>query len=127
MKKRPLSPHLSIYKWQISNSLSILHRISGVALYFGIIISTWIIVLLIYFYDDVHLLKLNCKYNIFLKIVLFGWSFAFFYHMFNGIRHLFWDRGKGYELKTMRMSGILVIIFSITATILSSLLTYNIL
>lgn len=125
-KDRPLSPHLSIYKWQISNSLSILHRITGVALYVGIIIIVWMLVFVIYSMTNIHIIKLNYFNNIFSRLILFGWSIAFFYHMFNGIRHLFWDAGVGYDLNTMRMSGILVLLLSISATILSWLLTFNI-
>ena len=117
-KERPLSPHLQIYKPQITSVLSIMHRITGVALTFGtVLIVLWITTLSLgeNFYQ---------YYMIFIKswfgnLILIGFTFALFYHLSNGIRHLFWDFGYGYELNTVFMSGVAVLI---SAFILTSII-----
>jgi succinate dehydrogenase / fumarate reductase cytochrome b subunit len=119
---RPLSPHLSIYKIQISSSLSILHRISGFILFLGMIILPWILVGFV-FYPQIA--SCECWNSIIIKIILFGWSMTLFYHYLNGIRHLFWDVGKGFEISTMNRSGIMVIIGTILLTISCWLLAYT--
>ena len=117
-KERPLSPHLQIYKPQITSVLSIMHRITGVVLSFGtFLIVLWITTLSLgeNFYQ---------YYMIFIKswfgnLILIGFTFALFYHLSNGIRHLFWDFGYGYELNTVFMSGVAVLI---SAFILTSII-----
>lgn len=127
-KERPLSPHLGIYRWQISNTLSILHRLTGFALQIGMMIISWWIILAIYSsYNPTAPFIEFVKNNIIFKFIIFGWSFCFFYHFANGIRHLFWDAGYGYNLKTTRISGIATIIFSIAATSISWLIALKIL
>ena len=116
-KERPISPHLHVYKPQITSVLSIFHRITGVALTFGLILLvTWIFTL-----------SLGEKYfeyfSIFIKswfglLILFGFTFALNYHFCNGIRHLFWDSGYGYEIETVYKSGFAVLIVSCSLTIL---------
>ncbi len=114
--KRPLSPHISIYKWQITSVLSIAHRLSGIAIYIGAILLAWWIIANIY----------GCALwvNSFItspigKLFLVLWSIGLFYHMLNGIRHLFWDMGKGFEIPTVNRTGIFVIIGTILLTALS--------
>ncbi len=117
-KERPLSPHLQIYKPQITSVLSIMHRITGITLTVGMfLIVFWIGTLSLgeSFYE---------YYMVFIKswfgtLILMGFTFALFYHLSNGIRHLFWDLGYGYELNIAFISGITVLIsaFVLTAII----------
>jgi succinate dehydrogenase / fumarate reductase, cytochrome b subunit len=90
---RPLSPHLSIYRPQISSVLSIMHRITGLALFVGTALITfwlWSAAYAPAFYSTFHA-GLNSPFG---QICLLGWTLAFYYHLGNGIRHLFWDMGK---------------------------------
>ena len=114
-KERPLSPHLQIYKPQITSVLSIMHRITGVALTVGtFLIVFWITTLSLgeSFYE---------YYMVFIKswvgyLILIGFTFALFYHFSNGIRHLFWDFGYGYELNIAFISGVIVLISAFILT-----------
>ena len=127
-KNRPLSPHLSIYRLQLTSGLSILHRITGAYLYFGLAILAWTIFTLVYFpyiLEEVG----TCIYSnlftkILFKLMLVSWTFALFYHQLNGIRHLFWDAGKGFDLKTSYNSGKIVVALAILLTITCCLLAY---
>ncbi len=102
--QRPLSPHLQIYKPQISSLLSILHRLTGLYLSLGsYVLVLWLLFLA--FYPQAFLGMYNFFGSFFGKICLISWTLTFFYHLFNGVRHLFWDAGKGYDLKTMECSG----------------------
>lgn len=113
---RPLSPHIGIYKWQITMLLSITHRMTGLALYAGAFLLAWWIIANVYGCA-------SCVNPIIAsmpgKIILVLWSFALFYHMLNGIRHLFWDMGKGFEIKILNRTGIIVVIGSVLMTALS--------
>ena len=108
---RPLSPHLSVYRWQVTNTLSIIHRLSGVALYFGsLLLPTWIFAVAFGGpFGDWIVFLITHRFSV---VPLIGLSFAFFYHSFNGIRHLLWDIGKGFEPNQLRNSGIAVVILS---------------
>lgn len=113
--ERPLSPHLQVYRPQISSVLSISHRATGLALWLGsffLVAWLWTVA-----YDAAYF---NCLRDIMAhpvsKVILIGWTFALFYHLGNGIRHLFWDAGYGFELHNMTRSGIMVILFAIAAT-----------
>ena len=112
-RKRPLSPHLGIYKLQISSGLSISHRISGAALFFGMLGLCWWIFALV-FYPNLTISE--CWSSFIIKIVLIGLSLALFFHFFNGVRHLFWDAGYGYKIPVMNASGIAVMVASLIAT-----------
>ena len=115
--KRPLSPHVGIYKWQISNTLSILHRATGVALFVGaLVFVAWIVSLALgqASYDRV----LNVLRGPLGLLLLFGLSAAFFYHMGNGIRHLAWDAGYGFEKQLAQKTGWFTVLASIAFTIL---------
>ena len=113
----PLSPHLQIYKWQISSLLSITHRIVGVINFFAItLICLWSISL--FFgqssYQNIQIF-LNTIFGKFLVVSL-CWTFSF--HILNEIRHLFWDAGYGFDLKVANISGVLAFIGSFILTIL---------
>ena len=110
--KRPLSPHLGIYRWQISMVTSILHRITGAALAVGsILLVTWLwsAAYAPAFYTQLH----GWLAGPLGRFLLLGWTAAFYYHFCNGIRHLFWDMGKGLSVPVMTRSGIAV--FLVTA------------
>ena len=114
-KTRPLSPHLQIYKPQITSVLSIMHRITGVALTGGIfLLVVWIICLSLgeHFYEY----YMNFIKTWFGQLILIGFTFALSYHFSNGIRHLFWDFGYGFELSVVFRSGIAVIISALMLT-----------
>lgn len=121
-KNRPLSPHLSIYKIQLTSVLSILHRITGAYLYIGLAILTWVIFAAVYFPYMITEISEYIYGNMLIvglfKFMLLSWTFSLFYHQLNGIRHLFWDMGKGFELKTTYLSGKIVFGLSLLLTII---------
>ncbi len=122
--QNPLSPHLQIYKWQISSLLSITHRIVGVINILAItLICFWIISLLFgeNTYETVKVL-LNSFLGKFL-IIFLCWTFSF--HILNEIRHLAWDLGYGFDLKIAKITGILVFIFSFILTVIFYLIGRN--
>ena len=122
-RQRPLSPHLQIYKPQITSVLSILHRGTGIVLSIGsIILVLWIVTLTIG--ESTYLMYSNIINNWFGKFTIFGFTFALFYHLSNGIRHLFWDAGYGYDLNHAYISGISVIISSLLLTSMTWLIVY---
>ena len=101
---RPLSPHLQVYKPQLTSILSITHRATGVALAAGTIFLIWWIVAAATGEEYFSLVQ-GIMTSWFGLIVLLGFSWAVFYHLCNGIRHLFWDAGYGFELDTAYKSG----------------------
>jgi len=119
--KNPLSPHLQIYKWQISSLLSITHRISGVInLIALILIFFWLIVLS--FGETNYELFLLTINSFFGKFILIGFTWSMIFHLLSGIRHLAWDLGYGFEIKTANISGIIVIVLSLMLTVIFWLL-----
>ena len=122
--KNPLSPHLQIYKWQISSLLSITHRIVGVINIFAIsLICFWVLFLILgeSNYENIKEF-LNSYYGKFLIISL-CWTFSF--HILNEIRHITWDLGYGFDLKVAKVTGYLVLIGSFILTILFYLVGRN--
>ena len=114
--ERPLSPHLQIYKPQLTSVLSITHRFTGVILsMFSILIPFSL--LFISFGADYYQLFLLILDHIIIKIILFGTLFSLAFHLSNGIRHLFWDMGLGLSIKDSYLSGYLVILVSLTLTL----------
>ena len=119
--KNPLSPHLQIYRWHISSLISITHRISGVInLLALILIFCWLVVLS--FGESNYESFLLIVNSFFGKFILVGFTWSMIFHLLSGIRHLAWDLGYGYEIKTANISGIIVIIFSLALTIIFWLL-----
>ncbi len=114
---RPLSPHLSAYKWRITSTLSILHRASGVFLSLSaVLLVAWLLMLASG--PDAYLCLSTFLASAVGKILLMLISAAFFYHLLNGIRHLFWDAGLGFELQTARRSGWFVVLATALLTAL---------
>ena len=114
---RPMSPHVQVWRWHVTMFTSILHRATGVALYVGLlVVAGWIVALAAgpaAFAGYAALLA--CPLGL---LVLFGLTFSFLYHLANGVRHLFWDTGKGFEPKTADMTGWATIAFGVVATVL---------
>ena len=113
---RPLSPHLTVYRWPITMTLSILHRMTGVALSVGLIIlAIWLTALSssAQAYGQVTAL-LGSFVG---RLLLMAFSFAFFFHLCNGIRHLFWDVGKGFEMRQVTASAWTVVGASLALTL----------
>ena len=112
----PLSPHLQIYKWQISSLLSITHRIVGVINFLAIILICFWVIFIIFGQSNYSIVNLflNSSFGKFLVISL-CWTFSF--HILNELRHLFWDAGYGFDLKIAKITGILVFIGSFILTI----------
>ena len=122
-RQRPLSPHLQIYKPQITSILSILHRGTGIALSIGsLILVSWIVALTLG--ENTYLMYSNLINNWFGKLIILGFTFALIYHLSKGIRHLFWDAGYGYDLKHAYISGVAVIISSLLLTSMTWLIVY---
>ena len=115
--QNPLSPHLQIYRWHISSLLSITHRISGVInLIALILIFFWLLILSLGENNyELLLLMINSFIG---KFILIGFTWSMSFHLLSGIRHLVWDLGYGFEIKTANISGIFVIIFSLVLTII---------
>jgi|TARA_B110000967_G_scaffold209012_1_gene263300 succinate dehydrogenase / fumarate reductase cytochrome b subunit len=111
----PLSPHLQIYRWQITSVLSILHRITGVVLSLGtIILSVWLLCLGLgetYFNFFNHLIS-----SFIGRTIMIGYTWAVCFHTLNGIRHLGWDYGYGLELIAVKITGWTVILSSLVMT-----------
>ncbi|MBF0168294.1 MAG: succinate dehydrogenase, cytochrome b556 subunit [Alphaproteobacteria bacterium] len=105
---RPLSPHLQVYKPQITSLLSILHRLTGVALAGGLLIFAWALGAAAYGPDSYETVRAILG-SWFGRLVLFCWSAALFYHLCNGIRHLFWDFGYGFANDQVTKSGYAVL------------------
>jgi len=115
-RERPLSPHLQVYRPQITSVLSILHRITGAALAAGtLLLVYWLVA--IAGGPDTYDAAQSVVGSIIGRTLLFGWSWALFYHLANGIRHLVWDAGKGFELRTVAISGWTVVILSFALTL----------
>jgi succinate dehydrogenase / fumarate reductase cytochrome b subunit len=112
---RPLSPHLGIYRPLVNMVMSILHRISGAALYLGTLLLAWWLVAVAQgekyynFVNDILGHPLG-------KLVLFGYTWALVHHMLGGIRHLYWDTGRGFGLRTVNVLSWLTIIGSVSLT-----------
>ncbi len=112
---RPLSPHLQVYRPQLTSVLSITHRATGIGLSFGIILLiTWIIAAAAG--ENYFIIVNSIVTSWFGKLVLLGFTWALFYHLCNGIRHLFWDAGFGFELSTVYKSGYATVVGSIILT-----------
>ena len=113
----PLSPHLQIYRWHISSLVSITHRISGIIKLLALIlIFFWLLVL--NFNESNYELFLLVINSFFGKFILIGFTWSMSFHLLSGIRHLAWDLGYGFEIKTSNISGIIVIISSLVLTII---------
>jgi len=117
-KERPLSPHLQIYKPQITSMSSILHRMTGIALTLGLFLMSWGLIALADGRESYDYFMNFCT-SIIGQIMLAGWTGAFFYHMCTGLRHFILDSGFLYEKKLAAVSGFIVIALAVILTALT--------
>jgi succinate dehydrogenase / fumarate reductase, cytochrome b subunit len=115
---RPLSPHVQIYRWPLNMALSITHRATGVGLALGLILVTWWLLALASGPEAFATVQAVMRSWLGI-VVLFLWTLALYYHMGNGIRHLFWDAGFGFELDAAHRSAIAVLAFAGAMTVLT--------
>ena len=114
-KPRPLSPHLQVYRPQLTSIMSIMHRASGAVLATGsLLVALWLVALAAgaAFFDPVA----DAMQHTLGQLVVFGYSLALVYHGLNGIRHLMWDLGIGLEIKQVYQSGYLVLGLTVLVT-----------
>ena len=118
MAGNPLSPHLQIYRPQLTSITSILTRITGVALAVGTLMLLYWLVAAAQG-SDAYAGAQRCLGSLPMQLLLVGWTFAFYYHLCNGVRHLLWDTGWGFDLATAYKTGYAVIGGSVTLTVLT--------
>lgn len=113
---RPLSPHLQVWRWHVTMLGSILHRATGLALYAGaVILAGWAAALA--GGPETYGAYMGLLGSPLGKLVMFGLTFAVFYHLASGVRHLAWDVGAGFTPRTADMTGAAVIAFAVVATL----------
>lgn len=118
VRARPTSPHLQIYRWTITMAMSILHRATGIALSVGaLLLVCWLTAAASGPVAFANLQGFIGSW--FGLLILFGFSYALFYHLCNGIRHLFWDAGYGFALETAWSSAIVTVAVSIALTVIA--------
>lgn len=115
--RRPLSPHLQVYRPQITSITSILHRVTGVALAVGTLLMTWWLVAAASS-DDAFATVQSVIGSPIGLLFLFGWTLALVYHLLNGVRHLAWDAGFGFEGAEYHSTGRMVLIGTVILTVL---------
>ncbi len=121
--QRPIAPHLQIYKPQISSVLSILHRLTGAMLGIGsLLFASWLIAAAAG--PKAYMAIESFIYSWIGRLILLGFTWSFFYHLLNGIRHLGWDIGCGFSLPAMRRSGWVVVIAAVVFTLGSWFIGY---
>ena len=111
----PLSPHLQIYRWQLPMVLSITHRGTGIFLTLGtLLLVYWLIAIAAG--AEAYAQAQALLGSPFGQIALLGWAFSLYFHLCNGVRHLVWDVGTGFELTSVYRSGYAVVVVSIALT-----------
>ncbi len=113
--QRPLSPHLGIYRWQLTMALSILHRATGVFLSIGAVLIVVVLTSIAMGAAQYVTVQSWLAHPIGLALLV-AWSFALYLHLANGVRHLIWDAGIGLEKHVANKSGLWVIAFAVLAT-----------
>lgn len=121
---RPLSPHLQVYRPQITSMLSILHRITGVGLGAGTLLIAWWLIAAATGPEAFETAQAFLG-SLFGRLILLGFTWALFYHLCNGIRHLVWDAGYGYDLDSVTRTGWLVVAASLVLTALAWIAGYG--
>ncbi len=123
--KRPLSPHLQVYRPMLSMMMSITHRITGAALFFGTLLLVWWLSAAAY--SDAYFGWAQEMWGSFLgRLVLFGFTWALIHHALGGLRHFIWDMGKGFELATVETLVKANLIGSIALTVLLWIIGYGV-
>jgi succinate dehydrogenase / fumarate reductase cytochrome b subunit len=119
--ERPLSPHLQIFRWYLTMALSIAHRVTGSALALGLFLLTWWLLALASGPEAFATVQ-SVMRSWFGILVLFGYTFVVFFHFANGVRHLVWDAGYGFDPKTAYHSGIAVLAIAGAMTVVTWLI-----
>lgn len=114
-RERPLSPHLQVYRWQITMVMSILHRATGVTLTIGAFGLAWWLLAMAAGGEQATRAA-ACLASPLGMVALFGFSLALVYHLLNGIRHLLWDIGWGFEIAEVYKSGYAVAVLTVLLT-----------
>ncbi len=123
MTARPLSPHLQVYRPYITMVMSILHRITGAALYVGTLLVVWWLVAAAS--GPGAFATVQAVYGSFLgQLVLFGYTWALLHHMFGGLRHFVWDTGHGFEIATANRMAWMTLIGSLSLTVIVWIIAY---
>ena len=123
-EKNPLSPHLQIYRWHLSMILSITHRIIGVVNSVALILICLWTISFLFGEENYEIIKIIFQ-SFFGKFLIISLSWSFSFHMLSEIRHLIWDLGYGFDLKTSKITGVITIIGSLALTILIYLMGKN--
>ena len=123
MRERPLSPHLGVYRFAYTMATSIFHRITGVALGLGTLLLAWWLIALATG-PEAHAFARAVMGSAVGKLVLLGFTWALFFHLCTGIRHLFWDLGKGFDIATVSKTGWTALILSAAFTVAAWILAY---
>lgn len=113
--ERPLSPHLQVYKPQMTSVLSITHRATGVALIVGTIFLGAIVIAAAMGEANYDMI-MSYANTLVGKIILLGWTWSLYYHLCNGIRHLFWDMGYLFKIQNANRAGYVVLLSSVILT-----------
>jgi succinate dehydrogenase / fumarate reductase, cytochrome b subunit len=121
---RPRSPHLQIYRWPVTMGTSILHRVTGFGLSLGTLVLAWWLVAAS-MGPEAYAVFEGAAFHWFGRLVLFGFSLALVFHMLNGVRHLFWDVGRGFKVSTAKASGLAVYALTVVVTVAIWLLAYS--
>lgn len=120
---RPLSPHLQVYRLPLAAWLSITHRITGIGLTIGTLLLTWWLVSAAYgpaaYETATDFMASPLGY-----FLLFGFSVALFYHLCNGVRHLFWDIGKNFSIAQTNAGNVIVIVSTLVLTVIAWVLAF---
>jgi succinate dehydrogenase / fumarate reductase, cytochrome b subunit len=116
--RRPLSPHLQIYKPQITSAMSIFHRFTGLALSVGTLLLVWWLAAAATS-DAAFATASGFIGSWFGILLLFGWTVALWFHFCSGLRHLFWDAGVGFELPQVHASGRMALIATAVLTVVT--------
>ncbi len=122
--KAPLSPHIQIYKWHISSLVSISHRITGIINIIGITFICSLVSLIVFGENNYEMINLFLTSSIG-KFIILGLTWSFSFQVLSEIRHLIMDLGYGFELKTTKITGLIVIFGSIFLTVIFYLIGKN--
>lgn len=124
-RQRPLSPHMTIYRWPVTMTMSILHRVTGGALYFGtLLLAAWLISAAV---GEECFNAVNAVFGSWIgQLVLFGYTWALLHHLAGGVRHFIWDTGAGLEKHTASKIAWATVVFSVIATILVWVVAYSV-
>ena len=124
IRQMPTSPHMQIYRWNIGSLTSIMHRFTGIMLYFSLVAISWYIVYYTYQIDiSQNSNNCDCLRTKIINFIICGASigliFSLYFHFCNGIRHLLWNIGKGFEKQQAKFNGYLVLGISVVLTLLT--------